>query len=414
MILLSVSLAAFACTSEVDDAFDDQSAIRISQAIEMDNALLLDAPNGWLVEFYAASEYGGYNVICKFHDDNTVTVMNELFLQDDATIPTKTTHYSIGQSQGVILSFDEYNDYFHCFSEPSNIFGIGSAGRGMMGDCEFRVLSATQDEFVIKGKKRGSKIVMTRIADGVDWIEYLSAAAEKEADMTRAMYKLVTPDTTLVLSRNYRNFSYALPDGSTTSVPYVYTPDGIKLRTPLDIKGKEIESFAYNDSADEIWPSSNDNAVYLQPYYSLALVFQSSDWYVSGEGCSQDVLAALGAIQSGCSGYGGLSEFWFGQAIRSDMTGRWGFSIYTGTYVGCWELIPEVVSPNEITLSLGKVGGNAGVFARSGAFGTLYNILTDTFTITADNPRNPSYLVLTGQNSGAEFTLYPDECLVEL
>lgn len=72
-----VSLAS--CMGEVDDIFDRSSADRMSEALATDRQLLVDAPNGWLMQYFCEDTYGGYNVFVKFNADNTATVANEVF-----------------------------------------------------------------------------------------------------------------------------------------------------------------------------------------------------------------------------------------------------------------------------------------------------------------------------------------------
>ena len=53
--ILFFLLAAFtytSCTSEVDNVFDKSSADRIAEAMAADQQMLVDAPNGWLMEYF--------------------------------------------------------------------------------------------------------------------------------------------------------------------------------------------------------------------------------------------------------------------------------------------------------------------------------------------------------------------------
>ena len=136
-----LTLLLSACTYRIDDVFDQSSAIRVREEIARTGEILAGAQNGWVMEYYAATKYGGYNILCKFNEDNTVAVQSEIFGEK-----VVTSHYKIDQSQGVVLSFDEYNEIFHYFSTPSNPDGIGTNGDGMLGDFEFRVLSVSADE----------------------------------------------------------------------------------------------------------------------------------------------------------------------------------------------------------------------------------------------------------------------------
>lgn len=131
ILIALVAIASFAsCTGEVDDIFDRSSADRMTEAIATDRQMLVDAPNGWLMQYFCEDTYGGYNVFVKFNDDNTATVANEVFDLGNR----ETSHFKLEQSMGVVLSFDEYNELFHFFSTPANPNGIGDDGIGMRVD----------------------------------------------------------------------------------------------------------------------------------------------------------------------------------------------------------------------------------------------------------------------------------------
>ena len=146
-IFLVLTLLLSACTYRIDDVFDQSSAIRVREEIARTGEILAGAQNGWVMEYYAATKYGGYNILCKFNEDNTVAVQSEIFGEK-----VVTSHYKVDQSQGVVLSFDEYNEIFHYFSTPANPDGIGTNGEGMLGDFEFRVLSVSAEEILLEGK----------------------------------------------------------------------------------------------------------------------------------------------------------------------------------------------------------------------------------------------------------------------
>ena len=146
---LAIVAAFTACKNEVDDVFDKSSAQRATEAIATCRQTLVGATNGWVMEYYGDTQYGGYNVLAKFDDNSLVTVQNEAYQSNK----TFTSHFKLEQSQGVILSFDGYNDAFHYFSDPNNPDGIGDNGKGMLGDFEFRVLKVSADSILLRGKK---------------------------------------------------------------------------------------------------------------------------------------------------------------------------------------------------------------------------------------------------------------------
>ena len=141
--------ALTACTSDVDDVFDKSAPERMDETIAAQKSILESAPYGWRAEYYGDTSYGGYNVFMKFEGDN-VTVASEQVgashkagIGEDGSLITCTTHYKFEQSQGSVLSFDDYNYVFHYFSDPG-IEDFGMKGEAFYGDLEFRVPAKTQ------------------------------------------------------------------------------------------------------------------------------------------------------------------------------------------------------------------------------------------------------------------------------
>ena len=77
LVLCAVLVAFTSCKDEVDDVFDRTASERIDDALKSYNDILKSAANGWIMYYYGATQYGGYNVLVKFHDDNTATFANE-------------------------------------------------------------------------------------------------------------------------------------------------------------------------------------------------------------------------------------------------------------------------------------------------------------------------------------------------
>ena len=173
--LLATVLAFSACTSEVDNYFDKSASERASEAVSNAKQALLAAPNGWRMEYYGDMTYGGYNILCKFSGDEVTVAAEKMGKKQEAgfdsngNLVTATSHYTVDQSQGVVLSFDGYNSVFHYFSDPKNVDGIGTAGEGLYGDFEFRVMSVSADKIVLQGRKHGNKIIMYAMDSNTSW-----------------------------------------------------------------------------------------------------------------------------------------------------------------------------------------------------------------------------------------------------
>lgn len=65
---MAAMLLSVACTPEVDDKFDQPASQRVEAALAETRQLLEDAPNGWIMYYYGNTDFGGYNVHCKFND----------------------------------------------------------------------------------------------------------------------------------------------------------------------------------------------------------------------------------------------------------------------------------------------------------------------------------------------------------
>ena len=257
LMILALTVVYTSCSNEVDDVFDKSSALRMQEALKNYKTILTTPANGWLMEYYGNTDYGGYNMFVKFSDNDMAEVANEVY----GAGKTATSHYKLEQSGGVILSFDEFNEVFHFFSDPDNILEIGDKGKGMEGDLEFRIISATTDSIVMTGKKHGSKIVMTPVKADTDWDSYLAKVNQAESDMAFASYFFVVGDQSIEVKSSYHTltFSYTNEMGELIDVeaPYILRTDGYHLYEPVTILGKTITDFTYKGGEDYLF-TTND------------------------------------------------------------------------------------------------------------------------------------------------------------
>ena len=407
--ILFFLLAAFtytSCTSEVDNVFDKSSADRIAEAMAADQQMLVDAPNGWLMEYFCEDTYGGYNMFVKFNADNTVTVANEVAKAG----ARQTSHYKLEQSMGVVLSFDEYNELFHFFSDPANPSEIGDNGVGMRGDFEFRVISAEADRFELQGKKHGAKVVMTRVADNTDWDKYIADVAAMEENLSYAKYQLnIAGAEPLMMTRSYRNFTYHdAESGQDVSIPFIVTPEGVKLSTPIVYGGKTINMLAYD--GDESWSAADDKTVDIQPVLP-SLVEQLTDtsmiWsFIKGEMSSKSAWYFKQA-EDGSASEGESIVFMALGVNPSSANVGWGLFFRSGNYMGVISMNITVIDDTHISFTPKAYDNNGGYYYQIGYSHVANDILKGTFELSTDNPKNPSYIRMTRTN-GADAGEYID------
>lgn len=410
LLFTLVMLSAFtACTNEVDDVFDKSSAERIATAINDDTKLLTSAANGWVMKYYADTQYGGYNVYCKFNTDGTVNVSNELY--GDSVF---TSHYSVAQSQGVLLSFDTYNELIHIFSTPdASVSGIGDYGKGMLGDFEFRIQSACADSIVMKGKKHGSKVVMTPMASGATWSDYnAKVQGINDAVLAYNSYYLIVGNDTMSVSAKYRQMSFVDEEsGNTINMPFIFTETGIQLYKPVTYKGKTITGFTYSE--DDKWLDPADNSVMLCPVVPpLSTQFMNGEWFFANSGMNGNKYWAAWIAQvypKFKSSFGGINILLF-TPNGKNMALYWTF----GKYSAYINYAVTVVSDNQITFTntnTGDTPGNGLYLYNNYYFNYITMPFEDkTFTITSDNDKAPTKLTLTDDSDPSNvIVLYMDE-----
>ncbi len=186
-IILSIVFLGMltSCLKDQEDTFDKSADVRVREAIAADYKILASAENGWLMQYYPSpyQTFGGYNVIMKFTEDGKVTVDTEQDITaaaasagvlNPATTATESL-YKITQSAGVVLSFDTFNEIFHLFSTPDAPVG-GETGEGLQGDYDFEIISASESEVVLKGKRSGNYAKMVPMTG--DWDDYFSQVSE--------------------------------------------------------------------------------------------------------------------------------------------------------------------------------------------------------------------------------------------
>ena len=400
LMILALTVVYTSCSNEVDDVFDKSSALRMQEALKNYKTILTTPANGWLMEYYGNTDYGGYNMFVKFSDNDMVEVANEVY----GAGKTATSHYKLEQSGGVILSFDEFNEVFHFFSDPDNILEIGDKGKGMEGDLEFRIISATADSIVMTGKKHGSKIVMTPVQTDTDWNTYLEKVNQAEADMSFASYFFVVGDQSIEVKNSYHTltFSYTNEMGELIDVeaPYILRTDGYHLYEPVTILGKTITDFTYKGGEDYLFTTNDADAIMKGYVMPLSEAFLTGNWYISYANMCD---AMKGYWDFAAPGHLAKEGETIGYAYYSSGD----LYVRSGNYWSGFDMAPEALSDTQIKLTLtGWAGsstqqGNARYYWSSrsddGTYYFRYFILPlpGTYNMEANDVRNPTMIKLT-------------------
>lgn len=432
LFALLVSFIAFnACTSDVDNYFDESAPERASQRIDEVKKILYSAPNGWRMEYYGGGTYGGYNVFCQFKGDSVLMASEKAGDNHDAGLDANgnlitelsSTHFSVDQSMGVILSFDTYNKVFHYFAEPKND-DYGSAGTGFGGDFEFRVLRAVSDTIILQGRKHGMTVRMYPMETS-DWAQYLKDVASTQQYMAASSYTLYAGEDTLANVQQYGSyhsmiFSYVdtLGKQNNVSYPYIITPKGYKFYTPVviskldpktnKVKSDTIRNFSkdFNDATDERFFPEGDTRYRLETVVPPVVdAFKSGQWFFAYSKVGAYAEEAWNnfkeGIQKSVSDGSEVTLYW---AFIGTYQDKFGFHAQCGNDYIYVEL--TVRDPNEagdeIALQYNRnspTNKAAQVYMKSYKLTPVlrtFSALNNKFRLKleTDNPRKPSYMKL--------------------
>lgn len=420
--LLAAMFSIVACTPEVDDVFDTTPSERLEKAKASTREVLMAAPNGWRVEYYGATSYGGYNVFFKFDKDSVTVASEQVGESQKAGVDqlgnalTCTSHYTIDQSQGVLLSFDEYNSIFHYFSDPIINDKGAMTGDGLEGDFEFRVITATADSVILKGKKHGSSIKMYPMDTNTTWGQYIQQVAETEDFMASRSYQLQAENlqSTVSVTTRYRQlyFTYLNDEGTVeqTTAPYLVTPTGYKFYKPVTVKGVEMTGFE-KGSTDEYFAATNNQTTRIYTYVpTLTETLTEGMWFINYDDLGTYAQKKWDVL---LEGLGTASTNKTRNRLYYALIGTYGkttgFSMQAGpdAVVQVFTFTANNEEGDEVTIKWSSKDSNKNKTNK-----TYYNqhgvkeaiepftngTKGRTFTITADSRRHPSYLILTDKD----------------
>lgn len=405
LFTLIAILSFTSCSNDIDEVFDKPSAERVNDAIAEYKTVLTSAENGWLMKYYpkANTKYGGYNLLLKFGTDGNVTAMSDALGADTKA----TSHYKLEQSASIVLSFDEYNKVIHFFSDPANPAGIGDNGKGMEGDLEFRVLTATADSVVMLGKKRGAKIVMTPMAKDADWTETINQIDGLEQEMQFPKYTCEVNDVKYVATSSYRTITFTssnAEEGSTTE-PYIVTDKGIEFYEPITLNGVTIKGFNYKGGDNYEFDATSGSAKMYGIIPPLTSQLQNGNWFFSVKNMGTYGQAYWNKCYEICQGeeVGGeeMSYAFFGTSSFSSSNGKYGFVFVSANkYAGCLNCTATPVDDTHITLKFALSGDSNGIFYyNSGGYKYIIAALTagskgKTYSIEGNDLKSPTVLKL--------------------
>ena len=113
LLLLTAMLQS--CLKNQEDAFDTPASLRVQQALDNTQKVLMSSADGWVLDYYPDRNqiYGGYVYTLQFNNLE-VTAGMELSQGE-----YETTKYKMSDECGPVLAFDTYNSLLHYFLTSS-------------------------------------------------------------------------------------------------------------------------------------------------------------------------------------------------------------------------------------------------------------------------------------------------------
>ena len=421
VLLAALGLTFTSCLMEEKELFDKTPAERMDAYLGEYRTLLASSEQGWVLQYFPeeTQAYGGYAYVLKFTMDEVTAWFQ---LDNDVATPV-TSLYKMTPDDGPVLTFDTYNENIHYFATPS-----ASNYEALHGDYEFRVVGKSADGSVIymKGKRTNNNYNLVKFSG--DPVEYLNGCNTVQTGMKAPAYKLTVGqfEGECSLSSNRFEYVYSVVSGEGEnqtsedfegSTAFCYTPAGVDFYSSLEIDGVAYNGLVYN--AENGTLVTEDGKITIEqviPPLNQMLVLQ--DWYITYSNVGAWGKQYMNVVKSSLDQIG---EQLLLAYLGSSMYGKWGLNFYTTTgasnYKGGLYMNYQLSGDDKIAMQFAMAGGGDGVWYHNNAnFHYFLNIFgyssARVFTITADNPKSPSYLILTEDaNPNNTIKLIPTQTL---
>lgn len=285
-LALMGSLAFTACDKMEDDLFAKDPATRQDEQMADFRRVFNNNDNGWCV--YMACNTGRHpscqafavhfdDQWCTFYSSSETSRLPEFYGQTDVEVKSL---YSLKMDNGVVLSFDTYNAFFHYYADQSEYFESR-----VQSDFEFVLDRYSQNEDTIFG--------YTKIKHLPYMMVKMDRPAKQYQEACDATAGIAPYNVTLRVAGDelharflggYKNLEVWTPDMDPSKDGLLFTyccmPNGIHLLEPIEYKGHLIDEMLFNDARDRfISRYDADDYLHPQSICSMMLNDGNEDFY---------------------------------------------------------------------------------------------------------------------------------------
>jgi len=414
------------CRFEEDDFFSDSAAIRIEKFNDEVESILTTAENGWVMQYYTLDETCGYNFFCKFYPGGQVTVAgSHAYLPTPNVFTEYSSLYSLLREEGSVLSFCSWNDIISIFADPKQVNpSTGHTGEGMGGDYNFLILSASDDEIIMRGQRHNARVRLIKCP--TTWDEYRAAATATSANFFNkrvAYYYMISGNDTLYAS-GMNDGVLTIVDNiydpmETQHAPFVTTPNGIYLEHAYTQNGATVQELVMN--ADSTAFVSADGKFAFSPAWEIFTHSQltgNRNVKITADGACPAFLTAYNELAGVLTSTfkQTLEHVTFGTSTEAQVRNR-RTGVAISSKSGRTSIVSAfastiVCSGNEVAIHVDLEDGSGNIDSYSRRPGVVEKLkavaalLEGTFVITPDDIFNPRYAkVVSKSNPEIYFTL---------
>ena len=307
------------CRFEDEDYFDQPAALRIEQTTAEIQKILVDAPNGWVMQYFTGTdEIEGFNIMARFDQGGKVTMAgNHRFLRDgNANKYTEfSSLYQVLREDGPVLAFNTWNDILTVFVDPVDPSAAPNSivgnGEGMNGDNNLVLKALNDEDILFRGERHQAEVRF--VPCDRSWEEYIAATAElksKIATSTLTSYYVTNGTDTMYfsgLNRGVFIYGERVNDPlNKKTLSCVFTPKGFRINHVDSLGENAFQEFTLTE--DETKLLSEDGNTQVIACWDSFIVGHTTLWKMDASMFSAEqqslfdrIDAALKAYNSNCS-----------------------------------------------------------------------------------------------------------------
>ena len=263
--MMGVALAAVALSGcsqfEEENLFSESAAQRIVHYNEDLQARLVEQSsngnNGWLIQYFVASEYEGFNLFGRFNENGKVTLASDhRFLRggNAGNYTEDTSFYEMLREEGSVLAFNTWNDVLTVLVDPVSPSDAPKTilpdGVGLQGDQNLVFESNEEDgSIMFHGERNLAKVRF--VPCDRPWETYIDDTKDTKKAITNTTittYYVVCGTDTLYFKNLHKGiityFDRIEDPMFSSTLTCVFTPTGFRLQYPDSIADAQFQEFS--------------------------------------------------------------------------------------------------------------------------------------------------------------------------